>query len=486
MTAEGVPGASALPARRLGPHIWFRWSARGAFVGLGVLMLISVAIGLHARRPPPIVYGDAPEYLVPAYNLVHRHVFSTQSDGTSPAPGIGREPGYPLFVAALMLVDPGLGHVPLGCLVGRETCDLGRFAGLSFANLILVQAAGLTMFVLARRLTRSYGAALVAAAYVLLNAEMNEYWYFPMSDWLAVFLVTLTMLALAAAWGRASSGRWCLVGAAFAGLTLTKAVFLPFCVIVAGTCVVRAAGWAGQRRVLAALGMAGAIYAAVVGGWIVRNWAVAGEARIADARGGIALSTREVFDHMTPAQYLAAFVYWTRGPGVGLARRLFGAQVVDPFDLDRDGGFYDRGQNGYRRRVDALRAERSLDFWTASAIVDHELEMSILRHPAVHAATTLPLLYRGFWIDDFWILGIPALPWMLVAAIRRRSGLVVVLLGIGVFNEIFYALFSLNVPRYQMTAIPSLALAAALASMAIRRRLIGRGAGIAAQRPEAR
>ncbi len=445
-------------------------------------MLISVAMGLHVRRPPPIVYGDVPEYLVPAYNLAHHHVFSTRSEGENPAPGIGREPGYPVFVAMLMMVDPALGSVPPGCLVGRETCDLWRFAVLSFANLALVQAAGLAMFVLVRRLTRSYGAALVAAAYVLLNVEMNKYWYFPMSDWLAVVLVILAMLALAMAWGRAKAWRWCLVGAAFAALTLTKAVFLPFCIILAMACLLRAAARpAHRRRTLAALAAAGAVYSAIVGGWIMRNQAVAGEARLTDVRGGIALSTREVFDHMTPAQYFAAFVYWTRGPGVELARTWFGAEVVDPFDLDRGGGFYDRGQNGYGRRVDALRAERSVDVWTASAMVDHDLEMAILRHPAVHAATTLPLLYRGFWIDEFWIVGIPALIWMLVAAIRRRNQLIVMLLGIGVFNEVFYALFSLNVSRYQMTAIPSVALAVACASIALRRRLIATPTGGATQ-----
>jgi hypothetical protein len=77
---------------------------------------------------------------------------------------------------------------------------------------------------------------------------------------------------------------------------------------------------------------------------------------------------------------------------------------------------------------------------------------------------TLPLFYRGIWIDEFVVLGLPLFVWMLFRAVRRRDVGLVLLLSIGAFNLLFYAAFSLNIPRYQMTAVPVVALAAALAT----------------------
>ena len=40
----------------------------------------------------------------------------------------------------------------------------------------------------------------------------------------------------------------------------------------------------------------------------------------------------------------------------------------------------------------------------------------------------------------------------------------------GVFSLLFYALFSLNIPRYQITALPALALASGWLALALRAR----------------
>jgi hypothetical protein len=222
--------------------------------------------------------------------------------------------------------------------------------------------------------------------------------------------------------------------------------------------------------VLASLAAAAVVYVALVGGWMARNETVSGEFRLTDARSGNALNTRAVFNDMTPEQYAAAFVYWTRGPGNAMARRLFGPETVAPFDLEQPGGFYDRGQNGYGIRVsDAMRAY-GIDYRQATKIVDRELIHKILSRPVKHVLTTIPLFYRGILIDEFIVIGLPALLFALWIAMRERDGLRLLLLSTGVFNLLFYAFVSLNIPRYQMTAMPAVGFAVACAAKTVMER----------------
>ena len=158
-----------------------------------------------------------------------------------------------------------------------------------------------------------------------------------------------------------------------------------------------------------------------------------------------------------------SFVYWTRGFGAGLARRHFPPEVVAPFDLGQPGGFYDVGQNGYPPRLAAIRAAEGLDEVAAVKRLDNQLIAAILERPFTHLATTLPLFYRGIWVDEFIVIGLPVFAAVLIGALRRRDWLVAALLSVGAFNLLFYPLISLNITRYQMTAVPALAVACGVA-----------------------
>jgi hypothetical protein len=53
---------------------------------------------------------------------------------------------------------------------------------------------------------------------------------------------------------------------------------------------------------------------------------------------------------------------------------------------------------------------------------------------------------------------------------RERDGLRLLLLSTGVFNLLFYAFVSLNIPRYQMTAMPAVGFAVACAAKTVMER----------------
>jgi 4-amino-4-deoxy-L-arabinose transferase-like glycosyltransferase len=453
----------------------------GAITGMrtvltfGLLLAIAwgILIGRAGRVSPG--EGDAPEYLNAAYHLARHGTFSQSNEIGPVPPAIGREPGYATFLALLMRIDPAFGEFTPGCTARSDACPPEMFRVAGFANLGFIALTGLGVFGLAASLTGSRLAGLISAGYVLLNQQMNKGWANPMSDRLAVALLVLALLALVTAIrhggsSRGSLARWTLVGAGFAALVLTKAVFLPYCILLA---LVGLAAFT-RRSVRARLGrgflLALAIWGAAVGGWVLRNERVSGEFRITDARGGISLSTRAVFDQMTAEEYAASFVYWTRGFGPGLAGRLFGADVVKPFDLNTPDGFYDRGANGYPVQVAALQAKEGLDYWAAVKQVDRQLVSAILGQPIVHFLTTFPLLYRGIWIDEFVVVGLPCFIWCLFHYARRRDWLTVTVLSTALFNMLFHAVFTISIPRYQMLSVPIFAISFGMAVISLVRR----------------
>ena len=425
-----------------------------------IILAIIVALGLlitALHRGPLYAGGDGPDYLAGAYHLYHSHVFSQAETAGAVPPGIGREPFYSLALAGLMTVDPALRTYSTDCI--HSACDVHIYRSAALLNLALTILTGIVLYFVGARATGRPLGGLVAAGYVLFNLQTNKGWGPIASDRLAVLALSLAMLAVAYAWGT-RSWRWLLVGLALAALTLTKAVFLYFTLAAIGAAVVVAfANRRPVRMVAPAAILTVAVFAAIIGGWTARNAHISGQWRLTDARGGIALNTREVFNHMSGEQYAASFVYWMRGPGEGLARKLFPPAVVKPFDLEQPGGFYDAGQNGYGMRVADRMKATGEDYWTAEHAVEQEVRSAILQRPFTHLATTIPLFYRGIWGDEFIVVGLPLFFVAIVAAARERRWLMLILLSAGAFNLVFYAAFSLNIPRYQMTALPSVAIA---------------------------
>jgi 4-amino-4-deoxy-L-arabinose transferase-like glycosyltransferase len=449
-----------------GLHTCAAW--KGGWPALAGIILISLLFRMPQGGPVAPAHGDVPAYLTGAYHLHADHLYSMSPLAR---PELGREPAYPAFLAMLMQITPAFARFTPACLTANDTCPASMFRIPRLANLGFILATGVMLFILARLLTGRAAGGLIAAGYVLLNTHANKGWGDLLSDRFAVFLVATAMLALALAFKTGKARSFAAAGALFAILTLTKAIFLPFCVLAwcaSGACAWRANNPTATRALLAAA----TTYILLVGGWIVRNWHISGMARLTDARSGIALSTRAVFDAMSLREYAASLVFWTGSTGPKLAARWFGQQTADRFDLRSPGGYYDIGQNGYGSRVVALMRADHLSYWQAASKVDHQIVADILRHLPGYAASMLPLTYRGLWVDEFLWLGMPCLCIAAWRAWRDRNTLLGVLLGLGLFNMIAYAALSLNIERYQLTALPAMALAAACALIGSRRGLL--------------
>jgi hypothetical protein len=170
---------------------------------------------------------------------------------------------------------------------------------------------------------------------------------------------------------------------------------------------------------------------------------------------------------MTPGEYLASFVYWTRGPGNTLARRWFDKSDWQRLELYAPDGFFEQGQyTRYEKRVRQLIDERHIDRPTAEDAVGGVIVAEIFARFPAYLATMLPLAYRGIWCDEFILFGLPALIWLLLRSGCRRDWRYLATFAPGVYSLIVYPAVSLNMPRYQLPAVACLAAAAGVAAAA--------------------
>lgn len=102
-------------------------SLRAALPVLVLLLGLLASVGLNARfKDPRPAEGDSPAYLIAAHNLTRHGLFSELPDAS--APGVGREPAYAAFLAALMRLPTGLAAFDPSCLADRARCPPQRTA----------------------------------------------------------------------------------------------------------------------------------------------------------------------------------------------------------------------------------------------------------------------------------------------------------------------------------------------------------------------
>ncbi len=415
-------------------------------------------------------YADARQYIGIAVNLAKYDTVSQSIDTTQETikPTISREPGYPFLLSYVLQLDNSIEKITAECLPATG-CGTEPYILAKWTNRILIVAAGFAMFFAVRGITGSPFAAVMGGMHIWLNHQAHKNHDYVISDPLALFLASLLVFAIVWAWKQRNPLTWVFPGLTFVWLAFTKAIyiyFLPIAVVIGVLFVLMSkSNW---RASVAKFVVFTIVAVTPIALWMDRNHDITGRYQFTDSRGGIALSTRVVFNDMDLTDYLAAFTYWTRGAGDGWAEKLFPADVVKPFGWYEEDGYYLRGQLGFGKRVTQLINSEGLSYADANDRAEQELKDAILSRPVKHLATTLPLIYRGIWIDEFAAITFPAFVVLLAVALRRRNGLLIAVLLPSLFSLLFYAAFSLNLARYQMTALPGFAIAFAYLAMWVR------------------
>ena len=406
-------------------------------------------------------YADASQYIGSAINIAKYGIVNDYlpTPEETVAPAISREPGYPLLLSVILQIDDSLNKISRDCLYqggcGTEPYLLGKWT-----NRLLIVAAGFVMFFAIRGITGSPFAAVFGGMHIWLNHQAHKNHDYMISDPLALFLASLFVLAITWAWKKSNPFAWTFPAAVFVWLAFTKAVYIYFLPIalISGL-VFTILGKNEWRSSISKLFVFSFVAITPILLWMDRNHDINGRYQFTDSRGGIALSTRVVFNDMGLIDYLAAFTYWTRGAGDGWAEDLFPPEVVHPFGWYEEDGYYLRGQLGFDKRANEIVETEGLTRVEAADKAEQELKDAILSHPIKHIVTTLPLIYRGIWIDEYAVITFPAFIALLIYALRRRKTLLLAVLLPSLFSLVFYATFSLNIARYQMTALPGFSIA---------------------------
>lgn len=433
-------------------------------VGL-MLLALAIELSLAATRPLPVPQADSVDYLAYARSLALTGSYARTPSGPTADSLPGREPLYPAVIALTAYLSPELLQTLSTCTPPSEECH-GGFRILVYLNGFFLALTVCFSLLILGALRGNKTAHLVTAGYLILNLHITKDMKYVISDFLAMALLALACWLVALAWGRREVWRWLAAASALSALALTKASFLPMAALLAlglALAGIAALRREGPRALLPALAL-GSVLLATNGGWIVRNHVLFGIA--SDSRNAIALSTREVFNHMTPQEHLAAWVWWTRGPGNGLAKTWFPREVWERHEWYSENGFYIQGQViRHQQRIDRVRAEhpdwpQSRILAQVSTMVAHEI---LVDWPS-YLSTMPVMIYRGLWCDEFTVIGFPLLVLICWRAFRFRRWDILVVLGAGWWSILFYPAVSLNIPRYQMTSLIALALAAGLAA----------------------
>jgi len=456
------------------------------WLALAVLVLAAALAMAWLRFTPQPPVADDRHYVTMAWNLTVHGIPSLeppQAGGDRPAATMFREPGYPLLLAGLMRLVPAVQQAAF--------CDAPPSAGCEralrlaqFLNLLLILAAACLTALAVRAMGGTRPAALLALAILALSTKVLAYAEFLISESLALFLAAAAAsLLLPAAGSGANSGAgtraaawWPFLAALATGLACgalaaTKQVFLPLVVPAALALALAAAvspsaagGFAGRlltrglpRAALLALG-----WACIVGPWLFWNMATFGSALPSDrAREGEVLAYRIELLEMNRSEYALSWVWWTGNFGAGWVRDLVPERHWVRFQDSRPEGFTPSSNRRWSGDV-AARQAQGLTPAEAYAAVATDYRHRLLEAWPRNLMTSLPVLNRGLWVDNFALVTVPCLLVLLVFARRWRLAGFYLFAVPGLTGLVVQAGLSNNIPRWNLPLAPVLAAAGAL------------------------
>lgn len=397
-------------------------SPGNALILLGLIAGIALYHAARGERSAP-----APDdYAKFAYAVATWGTFGFPDDSTrAPAPSVGRAPLYPLFLAGMMQLSPTYASLVTGYVDGEETTDEPDAGIVPYVQMAIMATVAFVLFAIAR-LFGSRPVFAHACAAVALVPLLDIAFKYRLSEALAVPLFALASLCLVL-WfmdrDRPRRRYLFLAGLVLGLAALTRTVhvtYLPFVLLAVLLLPTAAGGRPAVRRRLAGGLLLLAGFAIVVAPWVGRNVALQGSPAIGAGGADGVLAWRAAYNTMSPAEALAAGVYWLPGFGDSLARSLFPERAWRRLDFSHPDGFRARGWATLQqvRRDHADGGERRA-----------ELRRLVLADPAGHLVATLPLAVRG--LRHVWIF----LPFAVYALWRvRRQPVFPPLIGAGVLT----------------------------------------------------
>ena len=362
-----------------------------------LLLLFLRALSLPLSEPR----ADQSQFLAYAYNMLQHGTFSA-GGRDRPRPDQMREPGYPLMLAAGMLLHPGLDldRDDADCVTRGDGGCLPAVTWLKLVNLLFVGLSALATFAALLALTGRAWLGWLGLFWVGLSAGYAQFagsMFF--AEGVVGFLIVAISLALwRIAGGRTSCRHWFAGGLLLGALVMTKATFYYLVPLLAVALAAHAA-WRGtaskrQAAILGAVFLAGTL--ALTLPWHLRNLVSTGDTSLA-GRAGLVLMARANYDALTPDEMLAAAALFS--PSGSLPGRYLAGWLTVEREAKLDGPDNPRAQAFVR--FDELRRQMRVAAYSPQldAAMKAEAMGRIRELWPSHLQATLLFGYRGLFTE---------------------------------------------------------------------------------------
>lgn len=411
--------------------------------------------------------SDDARYISYAVSLHYHGVFGLAKPDfrqTVSTPGNANAPVYPMFITAVMALDPAFA-ADVACAVERgEGNDCPQRFGVFFTLQALLSALSvLFIFLLAHRLSRCNGVAWGAAILALLSGVFVEFTYIFMTE------IIIMPLFCALLWGCSycigGQKKWyffVLLGTLLALLTLVRPSYL-YLFYGFGAFFILCSLVRGDRRYLWFLSLVVCAFVVVVSPWMLRNkiqlddWSL--------TAGGYAeaiLIQRVHYNQMTWPEVAVAMIYWLPDFGDTVSKKIF------PEPLYQKLGWGEGSYYALQYEQDMIRLSEELGGRDKILpyLITHEM-MSLK-----HIAVSIPLAMRGVFVSKYWgLLGLFAFLYCCYLS-WRRGDYRLLLLGLPVLYMVaFHAGLSVSIPRYNLPLVALYAVCLALCAVGISRKI---------------
>ena len=408
---------------------------------------------------------DQSFYLTIAYDIDRHGVFSNgvfddvNSTAGVPPPGMFIAPLYPWLVLAATKIDPRFAKA-MTCSVEalnekRDAPECGTYARPMNLIHALLLAMGAVAIARSAELIFPGGATfwLAGGLATLALAADAELFSFVMTESLTFSLYSLTMLAMVVAWTTARWRYFALAGVLLGLLCLTRTAYLilaPVMIVL----IVLQARFVGGGKFWQSIFAFAFCFTVVVLPWAVRNYVSVGKFAMTEEYGAAALIERFAFNQMKPREFALAFPYCLPVVGPSLVSCAFGKDIMDRFEWDRPGSFFETGRGA---RSALLAQHHRLDP-VIGDIVRDEMSTNWWRHILV----SIPLAWCGLWLGG--LLGfvlVPAFVWAGIAAIRQSKPLFLLYAAPALVMLALHAGVANHYTRYNLILIGAYAAGAA-------------------------
>lgn len=410
--------------------------------------------------PPEL---DARRYTDYALNLYEYRVFGLTGNQRDkrPTPSNANSPLYPVFLAAVMHIDPALAE-SLRCEMlasslettpnlDTEAGTIAKPCSNSYYVITVIQLAiaalaitciWLTTQLLFARLAVSWLAILL----ILASTKLNYFAHRLLTENLVLLFFAALMLCLTLALQRDQKRWWCVLGVTLALLALTRPeylyLFYTFAILTVATALrflrshycIRAA-----TLIISAL--------IVLTPWMGRNYVNFGSLALTGGYGDKTIAYRTAYNRMTEREWKAAFIYWLPGYGETLAAKYLPPSSYKKLGTDADSYLYKEGSQIFEDGLLVVNGDRK-------KLTAYLLQTEILEKPVMHFLSSVPLAWRGVLTGKYLAaIGLPCLIFMIFFAVKRRHFVIIALCFPALVMVALYAAISVSIPRYNIYLI---------------------------------